>query len=86
MDSKDFQRHLGDKSKNIKTRFDVLFRKLAASRGEITPEIEKLESQVKSLLASQKESAVQLDRLKAENASAIGTIRQSDAQSRKSGA
>ena len=68
-DAKDFQRHLSDKTKPLKVKFDALFKKLEASRGVIKPEIEKLEAQVKSLLASQKESAVHLERLKAENAS-----------------
>ncbi|KAH8889350.1 BRE1-domain-containing protein [Thozetella sp. PMI_491] len=68
-DSKDFQRHLGDKAKTAKERFDKLFAQIAAVRGKIDPEISKLEQQIKLLLANQKESAVELDRLKAENAS-----------------
>ncbi|KAL1878819.1 hypothetical protein VTK73DRAFT_7472 [Phialemonium thermophilum] len=66
-DSKEFQRHLAEKGNVLKEKVDSLFSRLASRRGEVKPEVADLEAQVKSLLASQKEYIVQLDRLKAEN-------------------
>ncbi|KAK3375108.1 BRE1 E3 ubiquitin ligase-domain-containing protein [Podospora didyma] len=68
-DSKDFQRHLGDKSKTIKSKTDSLFKRLSSARGDIKPETAQLEAQVKSLLANQKDLAVKIERLETENAS-----------------
>jgi len=68
-DSKEFQRHLGDKGKTVVSKAETLLKRLAGLRGEIKPEAAKLESQIKSLLATQKELAVKIDRLQAENAS-----------------
>lgn len=66
-DSRDFQRHLADKGKTLEARIGALFTRLASSRGEVKPEMSDLEAQVKSLLASEKEYLVELDRLKSEN-------------------
>ncbi|KAL2017681.1 hypothetical protein VTK56DRAFT_1841 [Thermocarpiscus australiensis] len=68
-DSKDFQRHLGDKGTTLKSKADALFKRLASARGEVKPEVAQLESQVKSLLAQQKDLMVKVDRLEAQNAS-----------------
>ncbi|KAK0722525.1 BRE1 E3 ubiquitin ligase-domain-containing protein [Lasiosphaeria miniovina] len=68
-DSKDFQKHLGDKGKTLKSKAEVLFKRLASERGDVKPEVAQLESQVKSLLANQKVLTVKIDRLEAENAS-----------------
>ncbi|KAK4123087.1 BRE1-domain-containing protein [Parathielavia appendiculata] len=68
-DSKDFQRHLGDKGKAFKSKTDALFKRLAGARGEVKPEVAQLESQVKSLLAQQKELLVKVDRLESQKAS-----------------
>lgn len=67
-DSKDFQKHFADKGKTLKTRIETLLNRLASSRGEVKPDIADLETQVKSLLASQKDYMVQLDRLRTERA------------------
>lgn len=68
-DSKDFQRHLSDKEKVLKSKTDGILKRLAGARGEVKPEIAQLESQVKSLLAQQKELVIKVDRLEAQNAS-----------------
>jgi len=68
-DNKDFQRHLGDKAKALTTIVNNLFERLHQSRGEVKPEVAQLESQVKALLASQKELTMKLDRLESENSS-----------------
>ncbi|KAK0646286.1 BRE1 E3 ubiquitin ligase-domain-containing protein [Cercophora newfieldiana] len=68
-DSKDFQRHLADKLKALTTTAGKLFERLYHSRGEVKPEVARLESQVKTLLASQKDLTVKLDRLESENSS-----------------
>jgi len=68
-DSKEFQRHLRDKGEALKATVNELFGRLDQSRGDVKPELAELESQVKSLLASQKELAVKLDRLESENSS-----------------
>jgi len=68
-DSKDFQRHLGDKAKALTATASKLFGRLYETRGEVKPDVAELESQVKSLLANQKELEVKLDRLESENAS-----------------
>ncbi|KAK4158430.1 BRE1 E3 ubiquitin ligase-domain-containing protein [Chaetomidium leptoderma] len=68
-DSKDFQRHLGDKGKAFKSKTDAILRRLEGARGEVKPEVAQLESQLKSLLAQQKELLVKVDRLESQNAS-----------------
>ncbi|KAK0623133.1 BRE1 E3 ubiquitin ligase-domain-containing protein [Immersiella caudata] len=68
-DSKDFQRHLGDKAKVLTSTVNKLFERLHHTRGEVKPEVVQLESQVKALLATQKELTVKLDRLESENSS-----------------
>jgi len=68
-DSKEFQRHLSDKGKALKSKTDALFKRLAGARGEVKVEVSQLESQVKSLLAQQKELLVKVDRLETENVS-----------------
>ncbi|KAL2181367.1 BRE1 E3 ubiquitin ligase-domain-containing protein [Thermothelomyces heterothallicus CBS 202.75] len=68
-DSKDFQRHLGDKGKAFKSKSDAILKRLASARGEVKPEVSELESQIRSLLAQQKELIVKVDRLEAQNAS-----------------
>ncbi|KAK0621503.1 E3 ubiquitin-protein ligase bre-1 [Bombardia bombarda] len=68
-DSKEFKKHLGDKGKVLTTKAEALFKRLASARGEIKPEVAKLESQAKLLLAKQKELGVKIERLEAENAS-----------------
>ena len=67
--SKEFQRHLGDKGKAFKSKTEVILKQLAGARGEVKPEVVKLESQVRSLLAQQKELIVKIDRLEAQNTS-----------------
>jgi E3 ubiquitin-protein ligase BRE1 len=68
-DSKDFQRHLGDKGKAFTSKADAILKRLAGARGDVKPEVAQLESQVKTLLAQQKELVVKLDRLESQNAS-----------------
>ncbi|KAJ4268552.1 E3 ubiquitin-protein ligase bre1 [Fusarium torreyae] len=65
-DLHDFQKHLSDKGKAIKSRAEALLGRLASSRGKIDPEASKLENKVANLLATQKEYLFKLDRLKSE--------------------
>lgn len=67
-DSKEFRQHLDDIKKPVILKVESLLNKLASSRGEVKPDVAQLEAQVKSLLANQKELAVKIDRLQAENA------------------
>ncbi|KAJ4384376.1 E3 ubiquitin-protein ligase bre1 [Neurospora sp. IMI 360204] len=67
-DSKEFRQHLDDIKKPVISKVESLLNKLASSRGEVKPDVAQLEAQVKSLLANQKELAVKIDRLQAENA------------------
>ncbi|KAK4204370.1 BRE1 E3 ubiquitin ligase-domain-containing protein [Triangularia verruculosa] len=67
-DSKEFQRHLGDKGKALKSKAESIFQRLASSRGEVKPDIAKLETQLKAALAQQKELNVKLDRLESDKA------------------
>ncbi|EFW99342.1 histone ubiquitinationc protein [Grosmannia clavigera kw1407] len=62
-DSRDFQKHLGEKTKAVKTRMELLLSRLAGMREAVKPEVTQLETQIKTLLAAQKEYALQLDRL-----------------------
>ncbi|KEZ45411.1 hypothetical protein SAPIO_CDS1705 [Scedosporium apiospermum] len=65
-DSTDFQKHLDEKAKGIKTKAEALLNRLAASRGSIDPNLSALEERINKLLASQKEYFVKLDRLSSE--------------------
>ncbi|KAI6782210.1 E3 ubiquitin-protein ligase-like protein [Emericellopsis cladophorae] len=65
-DLQEFQTHLQDKGKTIKTKAESLLNKLATSRTEISPEAAQLESKINALLASQKEFLLKLDRLNSE--------------------
>ncbi|VBB86753.1 Putative E3 ubiquitin-protein ligase BRE1 [Podospora comata] len=67
-DSKEFQRHLGDKGKAFKSKAESIFQRLASSRGEVKPDVAKLESQLKTALAQQKELHLKLDRLESDKA------------------
>jgi E3 ubiquitin-protein ligase BRE1 len=62
----EFQKHLQEKGKTIKTKAEALISRLAAQRGSASPEAAKLESKVNSLLAAQKEYFLKLDRLSTE--------------------
>jgi E3 ubiquitin-protein ligase BRE1 len=62
-DSRDFQRHLGDKAKAITTRLESLLSRLSSRRGEVKTDVAELEMQVKMLLAKQKDFVVKLERL-----------------------
>ncbi|CAL3964664.1 hypothetical protein PZA11_002381 [Diplocarpon coronariae] len=64
--SEDFQGHLASKAKEIKSKLQIIFTRLAASRGEQSPEVEDLQSKLSKLLAGQKEFVVKLDRLRKE--------------------
>ena len=64
---KEFQKHVSDQGRSLKTRIDSLVKRLAAARGEVKPEVAEFESQLKSALAKEKEYMVQCDRLKSEN-------------------
>ncbi|KAK5652489.1 hypothetical protein OQA88_10391 [Cercophora sp. LCS_1] len=68
-ESKDFQRHLADKAKALKVKVEGIFARLASLRGEVKPEVAELESQVKTLLANEKDLKLKLDRAESENAS-----------------
>lgn len=68
-DSKDFQRHLSEKGRAIKSGLESLFNRFAARRGDVKPEIVELESQINNLLANQKEYIVKLARLDSEKES-----------------
>ncbi|KAJ4140901.1 E3 ubiquitin-protein ligase bre1 [Fusarium equiseti] len=65
-DLHDFQKHLSEKGKAIKSRAEALLGRLASSRGKIEPDAAKLENKLASLLAAQKEYLFKLDRLKTE--------------------
>lgn len=65
-DLHDFQKHLQDKGKNIKSKAESLLNRIAAHRGELSPEGAKLEAKITALLASQKEYLLKLDRLSSE--------------------
>lgn len=63
---KDFQKHISDQGRSLKSRIESLIKRLAAS-GAAKPEVAELESQLKSALAKEKEYMVKCDRLKSEN-------------------
>jgi E3 ubiquitin-protein ligase BRE1 len=64
---KEFQRHISDHGKSLRTRIDSVVKRLAALAGDRKPEVVELESQLKSALAREKEYMVQCERLKSEN-------------------
>lgn len=61
-DSREFQKHLGEKTKAVKTRMESLLNRLAGMREAVKPDVSQLETQIKTMLAAQKEYALQLDR------------------------
>ncbi|KAI5465722.1 hypothetical protein BGZ63DRAFT_112291 [Mariannaea sp. PMI_226] len=65
-DLHDFQKHLQDKGKAIKTKAEALIGRLAAKRGEISPNSSTLENKINKLLAANKEYLLKLDRLSGE--------------------
>lgn len=62
----EFQTHLHDKGKTIKTKAESLLSRIAAQRGSLSPEAASLEAKVNNLLAAQKEYMLKLDRLNTE--------------------
>lgn len=62
----DFQSHLQDKGKTIKTKAESLLGRLSAQRGSLSPEAASLEAKVNKLLAAQKDYMLKLDRLNTE--------------------
>lgn len=68
-DSKDFQRHLGDRAKVLKSKIESILTRLSSSRGDVKPDVAQLESQLKSALAREKELAVKLERSENEKTS-----------------
>ncbi|KAI0603163.1 E3 ubiquitin-protein ligase BRE1 [Biscogniauxia sp. FL1348] len=62
-DLEEFESHLSEKASSIKRILESLFSRLSGSRGQVTPNIANLETQVNTLLANQKELLVKLDRL-----------------------
>lgn len=65
-DVAEFQSHLETKGKSIISEAEGLLGRLAASRTSVTPEMTALESKITSLLASQKDYMLKLDRLTTE--------------------
>ncbi|CAI4217585.1 unnamed protein product [Parascedosporium putredinis] len=67
-DSTDFQKHLDEKAKGLKSKAEALLNHLAASRGSTVPNLSVLEERIGKLLASQKDYFVKaekkLDRVK----------------------
>ncbi|KAJ2899889.1 hypothetical protein MKZ38_002756 [Zalerion maritima] len=69
LEFKDFQAfkdHLAQKSTAIKSTLDGLFSRLASCRGTVTSDKSELEAKVNSLLATQKEFMVKLDKFQTE--------------------
>ncbi|PHH81099.1 hypothetical protein CDD82_1315 [Ophiocordyceps australis] len=65
-DLHEFQNHMHEKGKTIKMKAEALLARLAAQRGQLTPDAASLEQKLTGLLASQKEYLLKLDRLQAE--------------------
>ncbi|KAH7360917.1 BRE1 E3 ubiquitin ligase-domain-containing protein [Rhexocercosporidium sp. MPI-PUGE-AT-0058] len=64
--SEDFQSHLASKARDIKSKLQIIFTRLASARGEQSPDVEDLQGKLTKLLASQREYVVKLDRLRTE--------------------
>ncbi|CAJ2507028.1 Uu.00g082140.m01.CDS01 [Anthostomella pinea] len=62
-DMEEFESHLSEKASSIKKMLETLFSRLSSTRGQLTPNVPNLESQVNALLANQKDFLVKLDRL-----------------------
>ena len=60
-DNDELQAHLGEKRAKITSAVESILGRIASARGESNTTITKLESQVNSLLASQKEFRMKLD-------------------------
>ena len=73
-DSKDFQRHLGEKTKAVRNQIDALLSRIAASRGDVKPEIAELEAQTRRLLANQKEYILRVEQLTSEKQSVAAQL------------
>lgn len=58
-----FQGHLTKKASTIKSIIEALFSRIAATRGDVKPEVADLEAKLKTLLAQQKEDKVRLEGL-----------------------
>ncbi|KAG5982742.1 E3 ubiquitin-protein ligase bre1 [Claviceps digitariae] len=65
-DLNEFQTHLQDKGKTIKTKAESLLSRLSAQRDPLSPEAASLETKVNKLLAAQKDYMLKLDRLNTE--------------------
>ncbi|OAA38046.1 RING-12 protein [Metarhizium rileyi] len=65
-DLNEFQTHLSDKGKTIKTKAESLLSRIASQRNSLSPEAASLEAKVNNLLAAQKEYMLKLDRLNTE--------------------
>ncbi|KID79986.1 E3 ubiquitin-protein ligase [Metarhizium brunneum] len=65
-DLSEFQSHLSDKGKTIKTKAESLLSRIASQRGSLSPDAASLEAKVNNLLAAQKEYMLKLDRLNTE--------------------
>lgn len=65
-DNDELQAHLGEKRAKITSAVESIIGRIASARGDSNSAITKLESQVNSLLASQKEFRIKLDRYSTE--------------------
>ncbi|KAG5932715.1 E3 ubiquitin-protein ligase bre1 [Claviceps sorghi] len=65
-DLNEFQIHLQDKGKTIKTKAESLLGRLSAQRDSLSPDAASLETKVNKLLAAQKDYMLKLDRLNTE--------------------
>lgn len=65
-DLQHFQSHLQDKGKAIISKTETLLQRVAALRGEVSPEASALEGRITGLLAAQKQYLLKLDRLNSE--------------------
>lgn len=65
-DLQEFQQHLQDKGKSIIARAEKFISRIAAHRGDLSPDAEKLEVKINTLLAAKKEFMLKLDRLSSE--------------------
>lgn len=70
----EFESHLGEKAATIKQKVEDLFSRLAASRGQVPPNVTEIQAQVNALLAKQKDFLVKLDRLTADKDSLSGQL------------